>query len=405
MRAALLLSSRSLSEAQRWALVSSLYDQVRSFIEGSCALLATLAICASYTGWRGYWAMAGITGLITIIRLAHWRCFVLARRAGRQGARSPDAWARDATIGICTMAALWSATVVSLTIRSDDTRLLLFVIIIQTGWLAGAGVRNAASPAALLGQTLIIMLPTIACAFFGMTGLLRFLSLASVVFMRLLLKVTRFNSAQLLSLMEAEQRLTVANTQLLTLSCTDGLTGLANRRAFDERFAAAWALAVREAREIAVVLIDVDHFKRYNDHYGHLAGDDCLRAVAEYVGSAVLRASDLPARYGGEEFVLLLPGTSDHGAAEVADRLCRAVHGAGMPHEASPFGRVTVTAGVASLAPGLHDTPAMLIARADQALYLAKENGRNQVSIAAPAPPVRGGAAAFPRLVAARNEL
>jgi len=182
--------------------------------------------------------------------------------------------------------------------------------------------------------------------------------------------------------MESEQRLAAANAQLLKLSSTDGLTGLANRRAFDEKLAADWAIAVREQLNIAVVIVDVDYFKFYNDHYGHLAGDDCLRAIASHLGGAVLRASDLPARYGGEEFVILLPGTTDHGAAEMADRVRRAVHTANLPHAASPLGRLTVSLGAASMAPTLTDLPTTLITRADQALYRAKQAGRNQLCMA-----------------------
>jgi diguanylate cyclase (GGDEF)-like protein len=149
-------------------------------------------------------------------------------------------------------------------------------------------------------------------------------------------------------------------------------------------------MAVRGGLDLSLVLIDVDHFKRYNDHYGHLAGDDCLRAVAGHVASIVLRDSDLPARYGGEEFVLLLPGSTAPGAAEVAERLRRAVHDANLPHAASPIGRVTISLGVASLAPGQYDLPAQLVTLADQALYQAKQAGRNQIFLAAPTPAPRG---------------
>jgi diguanylate cyclase (GGDEF)-like protein len=282
------------------------------------------------------------------------------------------------------MSVLWASTVASVTFLFRDGQLLMFVLLLQNAWLAGAGVRNAASPAAVLGQTLITVVPTIFCAYFGTSFLVRFLSPSCLIFMLVLLRIARIYGAQTLSLMESEQRLTAANAQLLVLSYVDGLTGLANRRAFDERFAAEWAFAVREAVDIAVLLVDIDHFKHYNDHYGHLAGDDCLRGVAAHVGAAVLRASDLPARFGGEEFVVLLPGNSDQGAADVAERLCHSVYDAKMPHEASTFGRVTISVGVASVAPGLTDMPDMLMTRADEALYKAKQDGRNQVCVAMP---------------------
>jgi diguanylate cyclase (GGDEF)-like protein len=392
MRVTTLLNWPAQSDAQRWQLVSSLYDQVRSLIEGSVALLLTLAVCAAYTGWWGFAALAGTTAALTLVRLFHWRAFVQARRGGGCGARSPEAWARDYTIGICAMAALWALTVCGATFAVRDMQLLLFVLLIQNAWLAGAGIRNAASPAAILGQTLVAVVPTIVCTLFGTGSLVRLLAPACSVFVLVLLKIARFYATQLLSLMESEQRLAAANEKLLKLSCTDGLTGIANRRAFDERLVSDWAFAVREARDIAVVVVDVDYFKRYNDHYGHLAGDDCLRVIAAAVARAVSRASDFPARYGGEEFVVLLPGNGNQGATEVAERLQRAVYDAMLPHDVSPLGRVTISAGVASMAPGLSDLPAKLMTLADKALYQAKRSGRNRVCVAAPAQPCLGGA-------------
>ena len=383
MRLAALLNSPALSSAQRWQLVSSLYDQVRSFIEGSVALLATLAICAWYTDWPGYAWLAGATAVVTSMRLLHWRWFGRARGAGGPHARSPEAWAWDYTAGICTMAALWAATVVCVTFHSHDMQLLLFVLLIQNAWLAGAGIRNAASPTAVLGQTLVTVLPSVVCLAYGSTTLVRMLAPGCFIFILIMLKIARFYGTQTLSLMESEQRLAAANAQLLQLSSTDGLTGLANRRAFDERLAADWAMAVREQLNIAVVIVDVDYFKLYNDYYGHLAGDDCLRATASHIAAAVQRAADLPARYGGEEFIILLPGTTEYGAAEIADRARQAVQAANLPHAASPLGRVTISLGAASMAPTLADLPTTLITRADQALYRAKQAGRNQLCVAA----------------------
>lgn len=395
MRVPVLLSSPGLSAAQRWQLASSLYDQVRSQIEGSVALLVAIGVCGWYTEWPGFWALAGITFAVTMARLFHWRRFVRARRTG-VGARSPEAWAGDYTFGICAISLLWACVVTSVTFRFHDMQLLLFILLVQNAWLAGAGIRNAASPSAIWGQTLFTVVPTIVCLSFGTSTLVRLLAPSCLVFIMILLKIARFYGAQMLSLLESEQRLAAANEQLLKLSCTDGLTGIANRRAFDERLAADWARAVRTRSDISVVIVDVDYFKRYNDHYGHLAGDDCLCAIADRVAGAVLRASDLSARYGGEEFVVLLPGNGQQGAAELAERLRRAVHDAALPHAASPFGQVTISVGAASMVPTLKDLPATLLTLADQALYKAKQAGRNQVCTAATAPASRAGAAICP---------
>jgi diguanylate cyclase (GGDEF)-like protein len=386
MRFGVILSSTALSDAQRWQLVSSLYNQIQSMVEGTAALLITLAICASYTGWRGFWALAGTTVLVTSLRLAHWRRFVRARRDVRRAARTPEAWACDYTVGICTMATLWACVVVSVTFLFRDMQLLSLVLLLQSGWLAGAGVRNAASPSAVLGQTLITVVPTVICTLFGTNSLVRLLSPACLAYAFVLLSLARFYGNQLLSLLESEQRLEVANEELQKLSCTDGLTGIANRRAFDSRLAASWACAVRQRLEIAIVMIDVDYFKLYNDCHGHLAGDECLRSIARHVAAAVLRGSDLAARYGGEEFVILLPGNGKTGATEVAERVRKTVYDANIPHDASCLSRVTISVGVASIAPGLQDNPASLITMADRALYKAKQHGRNHVSVATPTP-------------------
>jgi len=383
MRINILLSSESLSEAQRWKLVSSLYDQVRSMLEGSLMLLATLGLCVFRTNWWGFWALAGVMCAVTFLRLLHLRRFLRARAARSTG--SPEAWALEFVLGMFTVAALWAVTVVCVIFRFHDIYLLMCVILVQNGWLASAGVRNAASPLAIAGQTLITVAPTVLATFFGTSDLARLLSVAYLIFTVAMLKLARFYGRQMLTLMESEQSLVAANEQLLKLSCTDGLTGIANRRAFDDRIAADWALAVRRALHISVVIVDVDHFKLYNDRYGHLAGDDCLRAVAGHVAASVLRASDLPARYGGEEFVILLPNNDDKGAAVVAERLRKAVYDANLPHEASPLGRVTVSVGVAAIMPRMKDLPATLVTLADQALYEAKKGGRNQVCLAAQA--------------------
>ena len=160
----------------------------------------------------------------------------------------------------------------------------------------------------------------------------------------------------------------------------DGLTGLANRRRFDEALSQAWALAVRQRSSLGLVLLDVDHFKAYNDAYGHPAGDACLCAVGRALATALPRVSDLVARYGGEEFVVLLPGTGLEGARDVAETLRRAVEAISLPHaHSSAADHVTVSLGVASMIPSLDLEAASLVQAADQALYRAKQDGRNGV--------------------------
>lgn len=169
---------------------------------------------------------------------------------------------------------------------------------------------------------------------------------------------------------------------LLRLATLDGLTGIANRRAFDGALAQeTLRLAQGGAGPLSLVLVDVDHFKRFNDFYGHQAGDDCLRAVAGALSGGVRRNGEVAARFGGEEFAILLPGHDPSAALVAAERLRRTVAGLSLPHAARPDGDlVTISAGAATLAePG---ESADLIAAADQALYRAKSSGRNRVVVA-----------------------
>jgi len=170
-----------------------------------------------------------------------------------------------------------------------------------------------------------------------------------------------------------------ANRQLAVLSATDGLTGLANRRAFDEMLDEEWRRARRSGSTLVAAMIDVDWFKRYNDCYGHPAGDACLRQVADALRSVAQRAGDIVARYGGEEFVVVTIANADSMASFVQS-IRAAIERLALPHEESPFGHVTVSVGVACCRPdGTEQPPGALLERADRALYRAKDGGRNRV--------------------------
>ncbi|WP_338072064.1 diguanylate cyclase [Billgrantia bachuensis] len=170
--------------------------------------------------------------------------------------------------------------------------------------------------------------------------------------------------------------------QLHQISTMDGLTGIANRRHFDAFLAREWQRARRNGHALSVIFIDIDHFKEFNDHYGHVAGDDTLRAIAEALTRVVHRASDLVARYGGEEFVCVLPDTDLEGALRVAERIHLEIRALDIPHaHATHTDRVTASLGVASCAPALDDTGhEELMAQADSQLYRAKRQGRDRVA-------------------------
>ena len=176
------------------------------------------------------------------------------------------------------------------------------------------------------------------------------------------------------------QELQTVNQELLQLSLVDPVTGIANRRHFDEMMDRAWRSAARHRFEIGFILMDIDFFKGYNDHLGHPAGDDCLRRVANELAAGLLRPDDFLGRYGGEEFALILPRTDLTSAAVVADRLRSNVESLGILHPASPAaGYVTISQGLACAVPAPESAPASLIALADEALYEAKRCGRNQL--------------------------
>ncbi len=183
----------------------------------------------------------------------------------------------------------------------------------------------------------------------------------------------------------AETEVAALNRELVTQANTDALTGLANRRRFDDLLDQEWRRAARDANALSVVMIDVDRFKAYNDMLGHQQGDRCLQAVAGVVARFARRPGDLVARYGGEEIVVLLPGTLAAGAEEIAWAIRAAIQAAGLEHAGNPpFGVVTASLGVASRLPRLagdEDGPGCLVAAADAALYEAKHGGRNTVRV------------------------
>lgn len=184
-------------------------------------------------------------------------------------------------------------------------------------------------------------------------------------------------------MLELEKRqLNRLSERMVQLAREDGLTGLANRRHFNDSFMIEWERARRERQPLSLVFVDVDHFKAYNDNHGHLEGDRALVVVAAVMKPLARRAGDLAARYGGEEFVLLLPNTPSEGAREVAEEMLAAMDARKIPHKASSVGPyLSISIGVASLVPDVHLAPSQLIDLADAALYAAKEGGRHQVVV------------------------
>ena len=181
---------------------------------------------------------------------------------------------------------------------------------------------------------------------------------------------------------EQTRELAVANKELARLARLDGLTGIANHRRFREFFDQEWRRCLRAGQPLSVIMIDIDHFKQYNDRYGHQEGDEALRRVAAIIQKATRRPGDLAARYGGEEFILVLTNTDSEGAVSLAESIRGDLFDAAIPHDGSAFGRISFSAGVATITPKQDLEQDDLVSRSDGALYRAKDGGRNRVELA-----------------------
>jgi len=211
----------------------------------------------------------------------------------------------------------------------------------------------------------------------------------------LLMLLLSENARHYARLVRLSAELSTANEQLTTLSLQDALTGLANRRAFDQHLATQIAMSIRHQRPLALLLIDVDHFKSFNDNYGHHAGDQCLKQLASALSSCCQRPADMAARYGGEEFALILPDTEPDGALHIAEAARAAVAGLLIPHAICSTGpHISVSIGLSVLDAVHALTMEQLIVAADGALYSAKEGGRDRVAAASGPPSTPDGGSA-----------
>lgn len=178
---------------------------------------------------------------------------------------------------------------------------------------------------------------------------------------------------------ERTMELQHANLELSRLANLDGLTQIANRRRFDEYLAIEWQRHIREQQPLGLIMVDIDYFKYYNDHYGHQCGDDCLIQVAKAISLVPRRRTDLVARYGGEEFGIILPNTKTENALFVAESVRRVIFNLAIPHAKSEISdHVTLSLGIASIVPSLEKSLDSLISKADTALYAAKDQGRDR---------------------------
>jgi len=378
------------SPAIAWKLVDTLFRQTRIVIISMSGFIMLGAVGLIGTGsvwYLGGMAVAAITGA--------WRIWQARRYALSRDTASPVTWAKRCLVSTWITAAGWGAWS-AVILFEPERNLVIVVLAVQTACMMGGAVRNCAVRAVAVGQILLTQTPlAIACLLSGdpYLGLLAVFVVMNIIAALALSKFLHKQTKQLLlqdeektelvnSLEIAKQELEVINTHLETLAATDALTEVANRRAFDLAFAREWRRACRDLTPLSLLMLDVDHFKAFNDCYGHQAGDACLRDVAAAIAACLHRPGDMVARFGGEEFVVILQGIDVTGAAKMASDILEAVAARQIPHDTSSFRHVTISIGLASVSPELQSTMEQLTARADTALYAAKRAGRNCLRIA-----------------------
>jgi diguanylate cyclase (GGDEF)-like protein len=390
-------------------LIDTLFSQKGSLLAGAVSSVLLGLIGYFGTGSPWYLAACVVAACIFAWRLRQGRAYA----RGRDSA-TPLAWARRFILAGWVAAASWG-TWGAVVLFEPKKSLVIMVIGVLAANTAGVAVRNSAIRAVADGQILLTLVPLLVCCvlsddiylniFAGFVALHIYSALVLSKFLHrqtLQLLLRDEEKSDLVRRLEvAKQELEVINQHLETLVATDALTDVANRRAFNLASAREWRRSARDGTPLSLLILDIDNFKAFNDFYGHQAGDDCLCQVAALIRSVVRRPGDMLARYGGEEFVVILPNTYLDDAVRLADHIVAVVAGRELIHDASPFGYVTVSVGVACTIPDLSASVERLTARADAALYAAKRGGRNRVHAAEEADMARQGVGGEPSASAA----
>jgi diguanylate cyclase (GGDEF)-like protein len=283
-------------------------------------------------------------------------------------------WYRLYFAGTELSALVWSAAPIFF-FPTQSPNSQLYLVAILAGLVHGAGQNQAPFRLVHLIYTITIMVPLI----------LRFFLMGSFYYGTFAFALIFLITGIMISTRKMHRYLIdslILRYEISQMAHIDALTGLANRRHFDMFIHQEWNRAQRQGLPIAMLMIDVDFFKMYNDLYGHQRGDQCLKQIAEAIGTAVHRQTDLIARYGGEEFAVILPDTPLPGALKIAEEMRQAVGTLFIEHHKSPAAHfVTISIGLAVMTPGRNNVPKELIAASDEALYAAKNSGRNRVSV------------------------
>nr|WP_294530936.1 diguanylate cyclase [uncultured Rhodopila sp.] len=335
------------------------------------------------------WYAAGVAA---VIAAGTWRLWLFSRYRRARSSATPVVWARRSLWASSAMACVWGAWGIAAVFETHEN-LVVLIVCVQGATVLFSAVHNATLRVIAVVQACLTLVPVFLMLMLSDDWTYRLYGVFIIPFFANVLSYNTFLHRQTLRLLRADrekaellvrleaakQELEVINRHLETLAAMDALTGVANRRAFDLTSAREWLRAARESVPMSLLLLDIDHFKAFNDFYGHQAGDACLRTVAAMAASVIRRPADMLARYGGEEFAVILPGIGLDDAVRIAEQIRTVIDRRHIPHDASEIGHVTVSIGAACLVPRADSEVGILTARADAALYAAKRCGRNRV--------------------------
>ena len=368
-------------------LVDRVFHQTTNILIG-IAVFAVLGVFGLIvTG--SLWYAAGIAG---VVAAGTWRLRLIRRYRRDCDSATPAEWARRSLRASTMVACVWGAWGIA-AVSETHQNLVVLIVCVQGASVLFSAVHNATLRVIAVVQACLTLIPLFLMLVLSDDWTHRLYGVFIIPFFANVLSYNSFLHRQTLKLFRADQEkaellvrleaarqeLEVINRHLETLVAMDALTGVANRRAFDLTSAREWLRAARDGVPMSLLLLDIDHFKAFNDFYGHQAGDACLRSVAAAAGSVIRRPADMLARYGGEEFAVILPGIGLDAAVEIAEQIRAAIAHRHIPHDADALGYVTVSIGAACLTPSAGGAVESLTAQADTALYAAKRGGRNRV--------------------------
>ncbi|CAN5457519.1 hypothetical protein BH11PSE4_BH11PSE4_21830 [soil metagenome] len=378
-----LIGSDYTSEEQGWEMLEGLISPFAH------ALTAAAVMIAAWYNWYSRDTLASMPAVAIVAATLALRV-VLARRFRLRGPKARiSTWVRSFAAMSLIAAVGWGSSLSILMFTTEGPpRFAVFALICAP--VQGASARAYAMTAVVIANiTIVLGMVSISATFFGIAVAIPFCLLylwyqigfvMELVVLRTKMLKADFERDRLLGQVTTyNSKLASLNTQLSTFALTDGLTGVGNRRNFDHRLALCLQSQPDSPAPLALLLIDVDHFKRFNDTYGHLTGDECLKLVAAAITGAAIRAGDFTARYGGEEFAVILPATQTADALDIAECVRRAVETMDIATLRNVREQPTVSIGVGMACAGANTQSRALIEAADGALYLAKQGGRNCV--------------------------